>query len=129
MGTEPDLPIPHPPQTEREEDDRMTSERTLIKTTRDGRRVEVVGRAVCLAGKHEADALVAVCRHPNRAAILMAVPEATHMAGRVPLTADEAARAQAALDAARDAFEASSFGIAERMRRAADGILRLRIDD
>ncbi|MGE3298311.1 MAG: hypothetical protein AB7I68_13305 [Porticoccaceae bacterium] len=107
----------------------MAGARTLIKTTRDGRRVEVVGRAICLAGKHEADALVEVHRHPNRAAIRQTVPEATHMAGRVPLIADEAARAQAVLNAARDAFEASSFGIAERMRRAADGILRLRIDD
>ncbi|MFZ2209874.1 MAG: hypothetical protein WAV22_14500 [Porticoccaceae bacterium] len=107
----------------------MAGELTLIKITRDGRRVEVIGRAIHLAGKHEADTLVEVGRHPNRAAIRQAVPAATHMAGRVPLTAAEAARAQAALDAARDAFVASPFGVAERMRRAADGILRLRIDE
>ena len=107
----------------------MVGELTLIKITQDERRVEVIDRAICVAGKHEADALVEVHRHPNCAAIRQAVPAATHMAGRVPLTADEAAQAQAALDAARDAFAASPFGVAERMRRAADGILRLRIDE
>lgn len=107
----------------------MECQRALIKITQDGRRVEVIGRAIHLAGKHEADTLVEVCKHPNRDAIRQAVPEATHMAGRVPLTAAEAAQARAALDLAREAFVASPLGIAERMRRATDGILRLRIDE
>lgn len=51
------------------------------------------------------------------------------MAGRIALTADEAARAQAALDAARAAHEATPLAVAERMRHAADQILRLRIDE
>ena len=51
------------------------------------------------------------------------------MAGRVPLTAQEAAQAQAALDAARAAYEASPLAIAERIRHAADDILKLRIDE
>jgi hypothetical protein len=107
----------------------MDTSRIPIKLTQDGRRVEVAGRAICLGGRHEADALVEVRRHPNRAAIWQAVPEATHMAGRVPLTAEEAARAQAALDSARDTYEASPLAISERMRHAADDILKLRIDE
>jgi len=107
----------------------METSRTPIKLTQDGRRVEVVGRAICLDGRHEADTLTEVRRHPNHAAIWRAVPEATHMAGRVPLTAQEAAQAQAALDAARAAYEASPLAIAERIRHAADDILKLRIDE
>ncbi|GMU46800.1 MAG: hypothetical protein IT469_06060 [Pseudomonadales bacterium] len=101
----------------------------LIRHTEDGRRVEAIDRWICLDGRREADALVEVRSHPNRAAISQAVPDATHMAGRIPLTADQATRAQAALDEARAAYEASPLGIAERMRHAADGILRLRIDE
>jgi hypothetical protein len=89
---------------------------TYIKTTADGRKVEVIGTAVCLAGKKEAEQLVTVAEHPNRAAILNAVPEATHMAGRLPLTAAEAAIAEAALIAAKEAYANSPLGIAERIR-------------
>ncbi len=91
---------------------------TFIKTTEDGRKVEVIGTAICLAGRKEADRLISVHEHPNRAAILNAVPNATHVAGRLPLTAEEAATAQAALDAAKAAYEASPLGIAERIRTA-----------
>ncbi len=101
----------------------------LIRLTHDGRRVEVIGRALCLDGRREAEVLVEVRSHPNRRAIREAVPDATHMAGRIPLTAHEAARAQAALDAARAAHEATPFAVAERIRHAADQILRLRIDE
>jgi hypothetical protein len=101
----------------------------LIRHTDDGRRVEVIGRSVCLDGRREADALVEVRGHPNRRAIWQAVPDATHMAGRIALTAAEAARAQAALDSARAAHEATPLAVAERMRHAADHILRLRIDE
>ncbi|CAL1240493.1 hypothetical protein [Candidatus Methylocalor cossyra] len=90
---------------------------TFIKTTADGRKVEVIGMAICLDGQKEAERLIPVREHPNRAAILAAVPDATHMAGRIPLTAEQAARAQAALDEARAAYEMSPLGIAERIRR------------
>lgn len=91
---------------------------TYIKTTEDGRKVEVIGMAICLEGKKEADRLIPVHEHPNRAAILNAVPNATHVAGRLPLTAEEAATVQAALDTAKAAYESSPLGIAERIRMA-----------
>jgi hypothetical protein len=91
---------------------------TYIKTTEDGRKVEVIEQAICLAGKKEADRLIPISEHPNRVAILNAVPNATHMAGRLPLTAEEAATAAAALEAARIAYETSPKGLAERMRKA-----------
>lgn len=87
-----------------------------VKTTVDGRKVEVIGMAVCLAGKKEADRLVPVHEHPNRAAILNAMPNATHMAGRLPLTAEEAVIAEAALEAAKVVYDSSPLGIAERIR-------------
>jgi hypothetical protein len=89
---------------------------TYIKTTADGRKVEVIGQDICLNGTKEADHLVEVYKHPNREAILNAVPNATHMAGRLPLTAEEATTAQAAMDAAREAYESSPTGISERIR-------------
>ncbi|QSA99303.1 hypothetical protein [Methylococcus sp. EFPC2] len=91
---------------------------TYIKTTADGRKVEVVGQTICLDGKKEADYLVPVAEHPNREAIVQAVPEATHVAGRLPLTAAEAALAAEALEAGRLAYETSPRGLAERMRTA-----------
>lgn len=91
---------------------------TYIKTTEDGRKVEVIGMAICLDGRKEADRLIPVHEHPNREAILSAVPNATHVAGRLPLTAEQAAIAQAALDAAKVAYESSPLGIAERIRKA-----------
>ena len=90
----------------------------LIKTTRDGRKVEVIDGQVCLDGQPEADALVVLDEHPNRQAILLAVPRATHVAGRLPLTMAEASVAQAALRAAQDRFDGSSGAVNERLRRA-----------
>ncbi len=89
-----------------------------VKTTQDGRRVEVIDGWVCLAGAREADSLVALIEHPNRQAIAKAVPGATHVAGRLPLTHEEAAIAQGALDIARRQFDASPSGITQRIRRA-----------
>ncbi|MGY6217650.1 hypothetical protein ACW73L_21030 [Methylolobus aquaticus] len=91
---------------------------TYIKTTQDGRKVEVIDQAICLDGKTEADHLVPVAEHPNRANILQAAPDATHMAGRLALTAAEATAALAALEANRLAYETSPKGLAERMRKA-----------
>lgn len=91
---------------------------TYIKTTEDGRKVEVIDQFICLAGKKETDRLIPVGDHPNRKAILEAVPSAACMAGRVPLTAEEAAVAARALEAARVAYETSPKGLAERIRKA-----------
>jgi len=70
---------------------------THIKTTEDGRKVEVIGRAICLGGRPEAYELIAIDGHPNKDAILAAVPDATHMAGRLPLTLEQATLARDAL--------------------------------
>lgn len=102
---------------------------TYIKTTQDGRKVEVIGTSICLDGKPEADDLVAVIQHPNWRAILDAAPEATHMAGRIALTVDEAEKAHLALVAARDAYDSSSTGVAERTRHAINGMLLKRGDE
>ncbi len=102
---------------------------TYIKTTRDGRKVEVIGTSVCLDGKPEADVLVAVIQHPNWRAILGAAPGATHMAGRLALTVDEAEQAQLAMNAARDAYDGSAVGAAERARQAVNSMLMKRGDE
>ena len=93
-------------------------EATYIKSTQDGRKVEVIDGWVCLAGAREADNLVPMDEHPNRQAICKAVPGATHAAGRVPLTHQEAAIAQSALSLAKRVFDASPSGITQRLRRA-----------
>ena len=102
---------------------------TYIKTTVDGRKVEVIGAVVCLEGKPEAERLVPVIEHPNWRAILEAAPEATHMAGRLPLTVDEAQKAQLAMNAARSAFDGSPAAVAERSRLAINGMLMKRADE
>lgn len=89
----------------------------LVKVTQDGRRVEVLDGWVCLGGVREADSLVPLEEHPNRQAIARAVPGATHAAGRLPLTHEEAAVAQSALSAAQRVFDASPGGIAQRIRQ------------
>lgn len=90
----------------------------LVKTTLDGRSVEVINGWVCLDGKPETDALVVLEEHPNRQAILKLVPKATHMAGRLPLTMAEASVAQAALRRHQDTFDGSAVAVAERLRKA-----------
>ena len=96
----------------------MDAAAVLVRTTHDGRRVEVIGRHVCLDGRPEADALVVLDEHPNRQAILRAVPRATHVAGRLPLTLAEASVAQAALRRAHDSFDGSAPAVRDRLRRA-----------
>ena len=101
---------------------------TFIKTTQDGRRVEVIDGWICLSGVREADSLIALDEHPNRQAIANAVPSATHMAGRLPFTLAEAAATQSALALERRNFDASPNAIAQRLRLAmwakatADGV-------
>jgi len=93
-------------------------EPVYVKHLSDDRVVEVIGRHVCIAGQPEADSLVVIDEHPNRQAILKAVPGATHVAGRVPLTMPQASVAQAALRRAHDTFDGSAHAVSERMRNA-----------
>ena len=92
---------------------------TLVKTTQDGRKLEVIGLAICLDGELEAFELIEVKLHPNRRAIWEAVPDATHMAGRVALTRPEAAAVTAAFQEAEAQILASPAAINERFRIAA----------
>ncbi|MEK8033363.1 hypothetical protein AACH06_21300 [Ideonella sp. DXS29W] len=89
----------------------------FVKQLADGRLVEVIGRFVCIGGQPESDELVVIDEHPNRQAILRAVPGATHVAGRVPLTMPQASVAQAALRRLHDAFDGSPHAVRERLRR------------
>ncbi len=101
---------------------------TYIKTTLDGRKVEVIDGWICLAGVREADCLIPMDEHPNRQAIGKAVPGATHAGGRLPFTLAEAAAVQGALSIAQRDFDASASGITQRLRHAvwakahADGV-------
>ena len=92
---------------------------TLVKITEDGRRLEVIGLAITLGGKLEANELIEIKDHPNRRAIRAAVPEASHMAGRVPLTRDQADIVLAAFKQAEAQMLASPAAIHERFRIAA----------
>jgi hypothetical protein len=74
---------------------------TLVKTTQDGRPVEVIDGWVCLAGLKEADTLVPLIEHPNRQAIVAAVPGA-----------------QGAMTAEQRTIDTSPMAIAQRLRRA-----------
>jgi hypothetical protein len=97
----------------------MTSnEPVLVKYLQDDRKVEVIGRWVCIEGVRETTEVVVLEEHPNRQAILKAVPMATHMAGRIPLRMAEASVAQAALRRANDKFDGSAHAVSERMRHA-----------
>jgi hypothetical protein len=96
-----------------------------VKSTEDGRKVEVIDGWLCLAGVKEADTLVPLIEHPNRQAISRG---ATHMGGRIPLRHDETAVAQGAMDIARRDFSSDPMAIAERFRKvvwakaAAEGV-------
>lgn len=94
------------------------SEPIHVKSTLDGRAVAVIDGWLCLDGRPEARELVPIDEHPNRQAILAAVPQATHVGGRLPLTLAEASVAQAALRRAHDAFDGSEAAVRERLRRA-----------
>ena len=98
--------------------EKSDGEPVLVKTTQDGRKVEVIDGWVCLAGAREADNLVPMLEHPNRQAIARAVPGATHVAGRIPLTHEETAIAQGAMSAAQRQFDASPAAITQRIRHA-----------
>ncbi|MGP8232052.1 MAG: hypothetical protein ACLQL2_05215 [Methylovirgula sp.] len=91
----------------------------LVKVTQDGRKLEVNGLAITLDGKLEAVELMEVKMHPNRSAIVAVMPEATHIAGRVALTREEA---QIILDTIKETeaeILANPIAIQERFRIAA----------
>ena len=92
---------------------------TVVKTTQDGRKLEVIGLAICLDGKLEAFELIEVKMHPNRRSIWAAAPDATHMAGRVTLTREEADIVIGAFKEAEAEILASPAAINERFRIAA----------
>ncbi|WP_372524393.1 hypothetical protein [Piscinibacter sp.] len=98
----------------------------FVKTTLDGRRVEVVNGCVCLGGEPEAIELVPLSEHPNAQAILRAAPRATHMAGRLPLTAEEASVASDALLAALRTVDTSPTAIQQRLQRVS--FLKAKLD-
>ncbi len=89
---------------------------TFIRTTSDGRRIEVIDGAVCLDGRIEARELVALIEHPNRQAILRVLPRATHMAGRLALTMEEANQIQDLLAEARRELDLSPAALHRRMQ-------------
>lgn len=91
----------------------------LVKTTQDGRKVEVIGQAVTLGGKLEAVELMPVADHPNRAGILHVMPDAVYMAGRIALTEAEGQIALDALAKGEAEFLANPKAIEERFRYAA----------
>lgn len=92
---------------------------TLVKTTQDGRKLEVIGLAICLDGELEAFELIEVKLHPNKRAIWKVMPEATHMAGRVALAREEADIVLRAFKEAEAQILASPAAINERFRIAA----------
>lgn len=91
---------------------------TLIKTTSDGRKLEVSGLALLLDGQLEAFDLTEVKLHPNKRKIWEVHPEATHLAGRVTLTREEADLVEKAFKEAEAEILASPVAINERFRIA-----------
>ena len=92
---------------------------TLVKITQDGRKLEVIGLAICLDGELEAFDLIEVKMHPNKRAIWTVMPDATHMAGRVALTREEADIVATRFKEAEAKILASPAAINERFRIAA----------
>jgi len=85
-----------------------------IRTTQDGRDIEIIGGAVCVGGEPEARELIEVTCHPHRDQIMRMAPGATHMAGRIPLTEEQADKARAAMAAT---YDPDPRAIEERLRR------------
>jgi hypothetical protein len=93
---------------------------TLVKTTQDGRKLEVVGLAILLDKQLEAFELIEVKEHPNRRKILEAVPDAVAMAGRVPLNQEQVEIVKAAFAQVEAEILASPQAMNERFRIAAN---------
>jgi hypothetical protein len=91
---------------------------TLIKMTQDGRRVEVIGAFVCLDGKPESWEVVDLITHPRRFQVLATAADATHLAGRIALTRDEADKARQALWENEGRLAANPSAVAGRFQAA-----------
>lgn len=89
---------------------------TFIRTTNDGRKIEVIDGAVCLDGRTEARELIELAEHPNRQAIAKAVPGATHMAGRLAFTLEEAHQVNDALSESKREIDLSPVAIHKRLQ-------------
>ena len=81
--------------------------------------LEVIGLAICLDGQLEVFELIEVKLHPNKRAIWSVMPQATHIAGRVALTREEADIVKRAFQNAETEILASPAAINERFRIAA----------
>ena len=92
---------------------------TLVKTTQDGRKLEVAGLAILLDGQLECFELIEVKMHPNRRKIWEIAPDAIYMAGRVPLTQAEADIVTEAFKQAEAEILKNPVAINERFRIAA----------
>lgn len=92
---------------------------TLVRTTQDGRKLEVQGLAILLDGQLECFELIEVKLHPNRRKIWEAAPDAVYMAGRVPLTEAEAQIVFGAFKEAEAQILKDPVAINERFRIAA----------
>jgi hypothetical protein len=92
---------------------------TLVKTTQDGRKLEVKGFGLYLDGILEAVEIAEVKMHPLKNKIWSIMPEATHIAGRVALNAEETEIAKRALKEAEQMMLADPIAIQERFRIAA----------
>jgi hypothetical protein len=89
----------------------------FIRETSDGRKIEVIDGWVCLDGKQITDTLVDVKNHPNKEAIYFSLPNASHMAGPIVLTAEEASVARGAINVAKP-LKNDRVQIEERFRKA-----------
>lgn len=92
-------------------------EPVFIRTTSDGRKIEVINGQVCVDSRPVAESLTDVKTHPNREAILFALPNAAFMAGPVALTAEEASVVRGALESARPGVK-DRVTIEERFRKS-----------
>ncbi len=92
---------------------------TLVKITEDGRKLEVKGFAIYLDGVLEAVDLTEVKMHPAKRKIWSIMPDATYVAGRVALNAQETEIVKNALKEAQAMMLADPVAIAERFRIAA----------
>jgi hypothetical protein len=94
------------------------SKKTYVKTTQDGRKLEVAGLAVLLDDKLECFELIDVKLHPNKRAIWAVAPDADFMAGRVTVTKEEAEIIRNAIKRANDEIMQSPQAMNERFRIA-----------
>ena len=92
-------------------------QRVFIRNTSDGRKSSYRHLCLQIDGQSVSDGLVEVETHPNRNAILSTLPNATHMAGPLAFTVEEASAVRGALAAAVPAVT-DPAEISKRLRNA-----------